>query len=342
VSEPARILVVDDTPANVKLLADLAAFSGYRVSTARSGAEALAAIAAGPPDLVLLDVVMPGMSGYDVCRAIRADTATAMLPVIMVTALDPVQERIKGLEAGADDFLIKPIHPPELIARVRSLLRIKQQVERLQRLKRSFSPKLADLIVSGGAEDPLVPHRRDIVVVFLDLRGFTALAESTAPEVLMGVLREYHQAMGELILAHEGTLERFGGDSIMVFFNDPVLLEQPAARAVRMACAMRERFRALAHAWAARGHRLGLGVGMAQGAATLGAIGFEGRWDYAAIGPVTNLAARLCSEAADGEILLDEATLRAVGELVESRPAGERALKGFARPVATFNVVASR
>jgi class 3 adenylate cyclase len=253
-----------------------------------------------------------------------------------------VQERIKGLEAGADDFLIKPIHPPELIARVRSLLRIKRQIERLERLKRFFSPKLADLIVSGGAGDPLVPHRRDIVVVFLDLRGFTALAERVAPEELMGVLREYHEAMGELILAHEGTLERFGGDSIMVFFNDPVPLAGPAARAVAMACAMRERFRGLAHAWSARGHRLGLGLGLAQGPATLGAIGFEGRWDYAAIGPVTNLAARLCAEAADGEILLDEVTLRAVGELVESRPAGERALKGFARPVATFNVVTTR
>jgi len=342
VSEPARILVVDDTPANVKLLADLAAFSGYRVSTASSGAAALQAIAAEPPDLVLLDVVMPGMSGYDVCRAIRAGTATAMLPVIMVTALDPVQERIKGLEAGADDFLIKPIHPPELIARVRSLLRIKGQIDRLERLKRFFSPKLADLIVSGGAGDPLIPHRRDIVVVFLDLRGFTALAERAAPEELMGVLREYHQAMGELILAHEGTLERFGGDSIMVFFNDPVPIEQPAARAARMACAMRSRFRELAAAWAARGHRLGLGIGMAQGAATLGAIGFEGRWDYAAIGPVTNLAARLCAEAADGEILLDQATLGAIADLVESRPAGERALKGFARPVATFNVAALR
>ena len=341
-SEPARILVVDDTPANVKLLADLAAVSGYRVSTASSGAEALAAIAAAPPDLVLLDVVMPGMSGYDVCREIRAATATAMLPVIMVTALDPVQERIKGLEAGADDFLIKPIHPPELIARVRSLLRIKRQIERLERLKRFFSPKLADLIVSGGAEDPLVPHRRDIVVVFLDLRGFTALAESIPPEALMGVLREYHEAMGELILAHEGTLERFGGDSIMVFFNDPVPVERPAARAAHMACAMRERFRGLAHAWSARGHRLGLGIGLAQGAATLGAIGFEGRWDYAAIGPVTNLAARLCAEAADGEILLDQATLGAIADQVESRPVGERALKGFARPVAVYNLLAGR
>ena len=366
----ARILVVDDTPVNVKLLADLAGAKGYRVSIAASGAEALAAIAAAPPDLVLLDVIMPGMSGYEVCRAIRAEPRTAILPVIMVTALDPLEERVKGLEAGADDFLSKPIQPPELFARVRSLLRIKElhdkvqaqaaelaewnttltqrvaeqveQIGRLARLKRFFSPKLAELIVSGGAEDPLVPHRREIVVVFLDLRGFTALAERAAPEELMGVLREYHEAMGELILAHEGTLERFGGDSIMVFFNDPVPVDRPAARAVRMACAMRERFGVLARAWSARGHRLGLGIGMAQGAATLGAIGFEGRRDYAAIGPVTNLAARLCGEAADGQILVDLATLGEIAPLVQAEPAGERELKGFARPVATFNVPALR
>jgi class 3 adenylate cyclase len=306
------------------------------------------------------------MSGFEVCRAIRAEPATATLPVVMVTALDPVAERVRGLEAGADDFLAKPINQAELLVRVRSLLRIKQlhdqvqsqaaelaqwnatltqrvaeqveQIGRLGRLKRFFSPKLAELIVSGGADDPLVPHRREIVVVFLDLRGFTAFAEAATPDEVMGVLREYHLAVGELILGHDGTLERFGGDSIMVFFNDPVPVERPAEPAARMACAIRQRFGALARAWAARGHRLGLGVGIAQGGATLGAIGFEGRWDYAAIGAVTNRAARLCSEAADGQILIDSATARAIEGLAQVEAAGERGLKGFARPVATFNL----
>jgi class 3 adenylate cyclase len=369
VNQPARILVVDDTPANVKLLADLAGAKGYRVTTASSGAQALAAIEAAPPDLVLLDVVMPGISGYEVCRTLRANPATAVLPVIMVTALDPAEERVKGLEAGADDFLAKPIHQPELIARVRSLLRIKElhdkvqsqaaeladwnrllvervaeqvrQIDRLARLKRFFSPKLAELIVSGGAQDPLVPHRREVTVVFLDLRGFTAFAESVAPEKVMSVLREYHAAMGKLILAYEGTLERFGGDSMMVFFNDPMPVENPVERALRMACAMRQAFHEMAQSWLGRGHRLDLGVGVAQGEATLGAIGFEGRWDYAAIGSVTNLAARLCSEAGGGQILTDEATLHGI-EKAETRPLGERMLKGFPRPVAVLDVLKMR
>src|SRR5438874_2569429 len=203
---PEKLLVVDDTPVNVKLLADLLAVKGYAVVTAASGAEALAAVEKERPDLVLLDVMMPGMSGYDVCRKIRANAATAMLPVIMVTALDPTQERVKGIDAGADDFLSKPINQPELLARVKSLLRIKllhdeladwnttlerrveqqlAQLDRLERLKRFFSPQLAELIVSGDTEDPRKSHRREITVVFLDLRAITAFAETVEPEAVM-------------------------------------------------------------------------------------------------------------------------------------------------------------
>ena len=269
-STAAKILVVDDTPHNVKLLADLLAVKGYEVITAASGAEALEQVTSAHPDLVLLDVVMPGMSGYEVCRRIRENPATAVLPVVMVTALDPAEERIKGIEAGADDFLTKPINQPELLARVRSLLRIKslhdqleesnrtleqrvaeqvEQLERLSRLKRFFSPQLAELILSGGAEDPLKSHRREITVVFLDLRGFTAFAETAEPEEVMGVLREYHGEMGRIIMAHDGTLERFAGDGMMVFFNDPVPVADPAARAVRMVLAMHERLHTLTAQW---------------------------------------------------------------------------------------------
>ena len=237
-AEPSKVLVVDDTPLNVKILADLLAFNGFAVCTASSGAEGLAKIAAEHPDLVLLDVMMPGMNGYEVCREIRANEATRMLPVLMVTALDPTKERTRGLEAGADDFLTKPINQPELLARVKSLLRIKQyhdkvqsqaaeisawnrtleervqeqvsQIEQLSKLKRFFSPQLAQSILSG-ADELLKPHRREVTVMFLDLRGFTAFTGSAEPEEVMSVLREFHGEIGKMLQIYQGTLERFAG-----------------------------------------------------------------------------------------------------------------------------------
>jgi len=358
-----KILVVDDTPVNVKLLADLLGAKGYTVTTAASGKEALDKIEAEPPDIVLLDVMMPGMTGYEVCKKLRENRATAMLPVVMVTALDPGQERVKGIEAGADDFLSKPVNRQELFARVRSLLRVKAlhdelaelnrtlearvtaqvaQLENLGRLKRFFSPQLAEAILTGGAEDPLKSHRREITVVFLDLRGFTAFAETAEPEEVMAVLREYHAEMGMLIVAHEGTLERFTGDGMMIFFNDPVVVENPSERAVRMAVAMRQRVAELAVRWRKLGHDLDFGVGIAQGYATIGAIGFEGRVDYGAIGSVTNLAARLCGEARPGQILVARRVYTAVEELIEAAPVGELALKGFSRPIPTYEIGALR
>ncbi len=363
----AKILVVDDVALNVKLLADLLGAKGYRTCTATSGAEALAVIAADGPDLVLLDVMMPGMSGYEVCRTVRADPQHAMLPIVLVTALDPAEERAKGLDAGADDFLSKPVSQAELLARVRSLLRIKslydelrqqrselaelnrtlearvaagvEQLEKVSRLKRFFSPQLAELIVAGGADDPLRSHRREITVVFLDLRGFTAFTETADPEDVMGVLGEYHAAIGALVLQHEATLERFTGDGIMVFFNDPVPVADPSPRAVRMALEMQQAIGRLADGWKRRGHALTMGVGVAQGFATIGGIGFPGRIDYGAIGTVTNLSARLCGEASGGEILVSQ-RVRALLDDLEFRcePAGELALKGFHRPVPAFRV----
>ena len=217
-----------------------------------------------------------------------------------------------------------------------------QRIEQLGRLKRFFSPQLAELIIRGGADDPLKTHRREVTVVFLDLRGFTAFAEGSDPEEVMGVLHEYHAEMGKLVLAHEGTLERFTGDGMMIFFNDPLPVPNPAERALRMAVAMRERAAALAMRWRRRGYDLDLGIGIAKGFATIGAIGFEGRWDYGAIGIVTNLAARLCSEARPGQILIAPRVLADVEDLVETEELTPVTLKGFARPMAPLNVVRLR
>jgi adenylate cyclase len=364
-SSQANILVVDDTPQNIKLLDALLTPRGYEVIPAASGEEALAKVAAEQPDLVLLDIVMPGMDGYEVCRRLRADEATEMLPVVMITASGE-QEKVAAIESGADDFVTKPFDQAELLARIRSLVRIKhyhdkieaqasqledwnrqleervnaqvQELVRVGRLKRFLAPQLADLIVSSGDESFLESHRREITVVFCDLRGFTSFAESGEPEDVMGVLREYHAVLGETIFEFEGTLERFTGDGLMVFFNDPVPCDDPALRAVRMAVAMQDRVGELVAKWRKQGHDLDMGVGVAQGYATLGRVGFEGRFDYAAIGTVTNLAARLCDRAEGGQILISQRVFAETEEAVNAEPFTEIELKGFSKPVGVFNV----
>jgi class 3 adenylate cyclase len=377
VRTPPRILVADDNPMNLDILQTRLAAHGYEVLTAGDGEAALALAREAQPDLVLLDIMMPKLDGLDVCRQLRADPALPFIPVILVTAKGDSKDVVAGLEAGADEYLTKPVDQAALVARVKSMLRIKAlhdtvqaqaarleaqaaqlgewnqmlekrvaeqlgQLERLSRLKRFFSPQLAELIVAGGADDPLQTHRRDVTVVFVDLRGFTAFAETAEPEEVMGVLREYHAEMGALILAHEGTLERFAGDGMMVFFNDPVPVPNAAERAIRMALAMRERVRELTGQWRKRGYELDFGVGIDQGYATIGAIGFEGRWDYGAVGTVTNLAARLCGEARPGQVLVSQRVLGMVEALVEAEPVGPLSLKGFLKAIAAFNVVRLR
>lgn len=361
-----KILVVDDTPANIKLLDAVLAPRGYTVVTAASGAEALEKIASERPDLILLDILMQGMDGYEVCRRVRADPATRVLPVVMITASGD-QEKIKAIEAGADDFIPKPFNQPELLARVKSLLRVKdyydtiqsqaaelaewnrsletrvrqqvEELERLGRLRRFLSPQLAEVIISSGDEALLKSHRREIAVVFCDLRGFTAFSEIAEPEEVMGVLREYHDAMGVLIHRFEGTVGHFAGDGLMIFFNDPLPCLDPAARAVRMAVAMRQRMDELTAAWQKRDHALGFGVGIALGYATLGQIGFKGRFDYGSIGTVVNLASRLCGEAHAGQILIGPRAYTAVEASVEAERIGDLTLKGFHKPVTAFNVL---
>jgi class 3 adenylate cyclase len=366
VTDTPRILIVDDNPVNVKILQTRLTAEGYDVVTANDGEEALAIARRDKPDLILLDVMMPRVDGLEVCRRLRADASFPFTPIILVTAMADSKDVVAGLEAGGDEYLTKPVDHAALVARVRSMLRIKRlhdtvetlaaevkewnaslerrvaeqvsELERVGRLRRFFSPQLADLIVEGGADDPLKSHRREITVVFLDLRGFTAFAEVAEPEEVMGVLGEYYQTTGRIVLEYEGTLEHFTGDGMTILFNDPLPIPDPGERAVRMALAVREGIGRMAENWAKRGYELSLGIGIAQGYATIGAVGFEGRGDYSAIGTVTNLAARLCGEAAGGEILIAQRVFAAVEALVEVEPTPALTLKGFHRPIVAYRL----
>lgn len=371
---PPLILIVEDHPESLDIFQTRLQAHNYQVVTATDGEEGLAAAREKQPDLILMDIMMPKMDGLEVCRRLKEDPALPFMPIILLTAKADPKDIVAGLEAGSDEYLTKPVDHSALIARVKSMLRIKDlhdmvkeqadrlkeqasqlmewnlkleqrveeqivELERVGRLKRFLSPQLAELIVSSEKEGLLESHRREITVLFCDLRGFTAFAETGEPEEVMGVLREYHAAMGNLIFRFEGTLERFAGDGLMVFFNDPLPCKDPAARAVKMAAAIRESVGELSEKWRKQGHRLGIGIGIAQGYATLGKIGFEGRFDYAAIGTVTNLASRLCDKAKNAQILVSQRVFGAVEDLVVAELLDELVLKGMNRPVTAYNIL---
>jgi adenylate cyclase len=360
----SRILVVDDTPQNRRLLEAVLSPQGYNVVAAGSGPEALDLIAADPPDLVMLDIVMPEMSGYDVCRQLRQDPATQVLPVIMLTSSGD-EDKVSAIEAGADEFISRPFNNLELLARVRSLLRIKQyhdtiqsqaaeladwnrsleervqsqmaQLEGLERLRRFFSPEVAEVILSDGGH-MLETHRSEVTIFFCDLRGFTQFSATAEPEDVMSVLSQFYEAVGRQILRFQATLEQFAGDSVMAILNDPVRVADHAAVAVRMAIAVQERMSDLGPGWRLKGYDLDAGIGIASGHATLGRVGFEGRFDYRATGTVVNLASRLCAQALGGQILLAPRAYASVTDLVEVEPVGPLELKGFPQRVQAYNV----
>jgi adenylate cyclase len=363
---PPRILIVDDNEFNRDILMTRLKQHGYDLLQASDGEEALATIKEQHPDLVLLDVMMPKIDGIEVCRRLKTDPTLPFIAVIMVTAKADSKDVVAGLEAGADEYLTKPIDQFALVARVKSVLRLKglqdrvsaqaadlaawnrdleqrvddqiRELERMARLKRFLSPQIAELIVSSGNDEILESHRREITVVFCDLRGFTAFSETGEPEDVMAVLREYQSSLGMLVDKFEGTVERFTGDGMMVWFNDPIPCDDPCVRAVGMGIEMRDRVTELAAKWRKHDHNLGFGIGMAHGYATLGRIGFDRRFDYAAVGMVVNLAARLCGEAEDGQILIDSKVRAAVESFATTDLVGDLTLKGFNRRIRAFNV----
>ena len=365
--DPARILIVDDNETNRDILRTRLAVHGYDLLEAGDGEQALAVAREHCPDLVLLDVTMPKLDGIEVCRRLKHDPAFALMSVILVTARAGSKDVVMGLDAGADEYLTKPIDQLALVARIKSALRLKElhdrvaaqaadlaawnrelerrvadqvrELERVGRLKRFLAPQIAELIVSSGDERVLESHRREITVVVCDLRGFTAFSETAAPEDVMAVLREYQSGLGALVDKFEGTVERFTGDGLMVWFNDPLPCPDPCGRAARMSIEMRGCVSALAGKWRKLDHDLGFAIGMAHGYATLGRIGFERRFDYAAVGMVVNLAARLCGEAKDGQILIDSRMRAAVENFATMEAVGELTLKGFNRPVKAFNLM---
>ena len=358
-----RVLVADDSAVNRKLLVQLLGRLGLQSIEVEDGAAALAVLHADGPagiDVVLLDVVMPELDGFETLAAIKADETLRDIPVIMVSGVDELDSVVRCIEMGATDYLSKPLNPQILGARINASLAAKRlrdlDKEYLERqtaltatierqreeLSRFLSPQVAALVSSPHGEQLLAGHRRQITAVFCDLRGFTAFAETADPEELFAVLRDYHEAMGALIVGHGGTLEHFAGDGIMIFFNDPVLQPDHVERAVRMAVAMRARFADLAVRWRKLGYELAFGVGIAVGYATIGRIGFDGRFDYGAIGNAVILASRLSSEAMGGQILLSQRAFAAVEDVVEADSVGELALKGFSRPVPAVNVIALR
>jgi adenylate cyclase len=374
VRTPPLILIIEDNPASLDIIQARLTANNYEVIAATDGEEGLMIAREKQPDLILLDIMMPKMDGLEVCRRLKGDPTLPFMPIIMVTAKADSKDVVAGLEAGGDEYLTKPVDHAALVARVKSMLRIKNlhdkvheqsarleeqstqlaewnqtleqrveqqllELERVGRLKRFLSPQLAELIVSSENEKLLESHRSEIAVVFCDLRGFTAFSETGEPEEVMGVLREYHSTMGDLIFRFDGTLERFTGDGLMVFFNDPIPCPDPAARAVKMALDMRRNLGNLREKWRKHGYQLGFGVGIAQGFATLGRIGFEGRFDYAAIGTVTNLASRLCDKAQAGQVLISQQVYSDVEKIVEVEALGALTLKGLHRSVNVYNVL---
>ena len=308
------------------------------------------------PD-VLSDPLYPSkeaarVAGFRACLGVPMIHDGQVVGVIFVARKQPElfsDAKVELLKTFADQAVIA-IENVRLFNELNQLNRQLEQrvaeqvaeIERMSKLRRFLPPQVADLIVASGTEAQLESHRREITALFCDLRGFTGFSEGSDPEDVIALLREYHATIGGIINRYGGTLERYAGDGVMVVFNDPILVENPALQAVRMTIDMREAIGVLIEKWRKLGHDIGFGIGIAHGFATLGTIGFEGRFDYAAIGTVSNVASRLCDEAKPGQILISPRVLMAVEKDVTVEPVGDFALKGIRRPLTAYNVLSTK
>ena len=340
------ILVADDRIDSVELCRDLLAMEGYRVVSALNGQEALDRIHQHNPDLILLDLDMPLLNGYEVCERLKANEATANIPVLMLTAWAAPEQRVMGLQLGAEDYVSKPFDYRELLARVQVRLRAKREADCLRQAQKAIRstferfvpPHVVERLLADPAQVSLGGGRQEVTVLFADLRGYTALAEALSPEQLVEVLNGHLTAAAQAILAYEGTISQYAGDLVMAIFNAPLPQPDHALRALRSAWALRE---ALAdyHAALPAHLRMEFGVGIASGEALVGNIGVLQLLHYTAVGDTVNLAQRLEELAGGGEILITESCFRAVSEEVEVTARGATAIRGRSEPVSIFSLV---
>ena len=342
-----KILAVDDNKQNLELLIRSLSAAKYEVITASDGPTALQLIDSGAVDLVLLDVMMPGMSGYEVCEKIRANDATRLLPVVMLTALHDVSHRIRGIAAGADDFLTKPFNREELLTRVKSLLRIKTLYDDIETknalLRRVIGRYVSEAVAAEIVADPgrhlkLGGEKRDVTVLFGDLRGFTPIAERLDPEDVVDILNVYLSHVIDLVFEFRGNLDKFRGDGFMAFFGAPIAHGDDAASAVRCALALQERLKSISFAKFPE-IRLLAGIGINSGAVIAGNVGSERRTDYTVIGNQVNLAQRFEANAGPGQILITGATYERCKELIEVRDLGRLRVAGMQDGVMAYDVL---
>ncbi len=357
-----RVLVVDDDPDMAALLARIVAAEGMAVDTVYEGDSALLSVLASPPDLVLLDVMLPGKNGFEICEHLKSDPATALIPVVLVTALEDRESRVRGIEAGADDFLSKPVNREELVARIKTLRRLHEtrreleqrrvaaEVQRKEAIRKAFaryvSPRLADSIIRdlGSDDAPFKAHahRAEVIALFADLRGFTRITESIAVHTVVDMLNEYFSVLTEAAYTHEGTIFSMAGDSLLVGFNVPFPQSDAPARAWRTALDMVSAFGPLSRAWRSRyGVATGVGIGICRGEAIIGNVGSPHYMSYTVIGNTVNTAARLMQMAQADEVLVSRAFYQSIQELlagsrVEAR--GDIALRGMQETTSVYSI----